>query len=104
MSSSSRLPAGGDTVARRRCVSKTVRFIKIFSPSLFLEYQRKAAEVIIHETLDALPCFPGQRGICDDEQTHKLCMMSVCIRVRASEQDGALGRVGAWVGFMSGGF
>lgn len=104
MSSSSRLPAGGDTEARRRCVSKTLRFIKIFSPSLFLEYQRKAAEVIIHGSLDALPGFPGQRGICDDEQTHEVCMMSVCIRVRASERDGALGRVGAWVGFMSGGF
>lgn len=104
MSSSSRLPAGGDTVARRPCVSKTLCFIRIFSPSLFLECQHKAAEVIIHGTLDALPCFQGQRGICDDEQTHKVCMMSVCIRVRASKQDSEFGRVGAWVGFMSGGF
>lgn len=40
------------------------------------------------------PVFQGQRSICDDEQTHKVCMMSVCNRVHASKQDSELGRVG----------
>lgn len=57
----------------------------------------KAAEVVIHVRLDALPCFPGRRGICDDEQTHDVCLMSACVRVRVSERDGELGRVCARV-------
>lgn len=72
-------------------------FILIFSPSLFLEHRRKeAAEVIVHGRLDALRRFPGRRGICDDEQTHNVCLMSVCVCVRVSERDGKLGRVGAF--------